>query len=125
MKRSVLFFVATISLVALWWALFPDKYDRKNPHYVAWKYHLLPMEGSRAASIVAIDADRDRLVLGKTKEELQQRFGFVLTVDQVRPYLRVYCAATRPGKDVLFLNSNDLMVVMNQGRAVEIIVCKG
>ncbi len=126
MKRIVLWGVITIAVFALLWeAAYPDRYDRKNPHYVAWKYHLLPMDAHRAVSVMTEDPDRNWLVLGKSKEELEQCFGFVLTVDQIRPYLRDYCAAARPSADVLFLNSNDLMVVMSHGRAVEVVTCKG
>jgi hypothetical protein len=104
---------------------YPDPYDPKNLHYVGWKYHLLPMDPHRALLIMTHDAYSDRLVVGKTRDELRHRFGFVLTKDQVRPYLQEYCAAARPDNEVLFLNSNDYMVVMKDNRAVELVLCKG
>jgi hypothetical protein len=126
MKRILYWsIIAIAAFVALWEATYPDREDPKNIHYVAWKYHLLPMDPHRALSIMTHDQYSERLVLGKTKEELQQRFGFVLTTNQVRPYLRDYCAAARPGADVLFLNSNNYMVIMSQGKATELVLCKG
>jgi hypothetical protein len=117
--------ILIVVFLLLWEATYPDRYDPKNLHYLAWKYHLLPMDPHRALSIMTHDQYSERLVLGKTKAELQRRFGFVLDVDQVRPYLREYCAASRPNANVLFLNSYDYMVVMKNDRAVELVYCKG
>ena len=67
----------------------------------------------------------DQLALGKTKRQLEERFGFVRTADQVSPYLRDYCAAARSSTDVRFLNLSDYMVIMKQDRAVGLVLCKG
>ena len=109
----------------LWEATYAERYDPKNLHYLGWKYHLLPMDPHRALSIMTHDGKSDQLVLGKTRKQLQQRFGFILTKDQASPYLREYCAASRPNAEVLFLNSNNYMVVLENDRAVELILCKG
>jgi len=126
-KRRVIFLsaAAIAAFGLLWEATYPDPYDPKNLHYLGWKYHLLPMDPHRALSIMTHDAYSDRLVVGKTKEQLQNRFGFVRTEEQVSPYLREYCAASRPNAEVLFLNSNNYMVVMHNDRAVELVLCKG
>jgi hypothetical protein len=126
MKRITLVCLAAIAaFLLLWEIMYPDRDDPKNLHYVGWKYHLLPMDPHRALGIMPEDRTSEQLVLGKSKVELENRFGFVLTKDQVRPYLRDYCAAARPGADVLFLNANDYMVVMKDGRAAELVLCKG
>jgi hypothetical protein len=65
--KSILRIAISITFVALLWeALYPDYYDPKNPHYVAWKYHLLPMDPRRALSIMPHDQASENLVLGKT-----------------------------------------------------------
>jgi hypothetical protein len=124
-KAILICAVAVAAFGLLWEAMYPDSYDPKNLHYVAWKHHLLPMDPNRALSTMTHDSYSERLVVGSTEEQLRQRFGFVRTVDQVSPYLQNYCAAVRPGAHVLFLNSSDYMVVMNQERATELILCKG
>ena len=126
MKRTILIaMLAFAAIIALWQATYPDQFDPKGLHYVLWKWHLLPMDPHRALSIMFHDNYAEDLVLGMSQQELERRFGFVRTVDQVSPYLRDYCAAARPGADVLFLNSNDMMVVMRKGKAAELVVCKG
>ncbi|MBB5057568.1 hypothetical protein HDF16_002274 [Granulicella aggregans] len=108
-----------------WHLIYPGYYDPKSIAYLGWKFHVLPMEPVRALNTMTHGPNSDRLVLGKSRQQLQQRFGFVRTVDQVSPYLRDYCAAARPGADLLFLNSSDWMVVMQRDRAVELVLCKG
>jgi hypothetical protein len=118
--------VAIVAFVLLWDMAYPD-YDRKNLHYVGWKLGLLPMDSRRAVSAMTRDGGSKGLVIGKTREQLEHRFGSILTVSQVGPYLRDYCAAAWPGAEVFFLmsDSEDLMVVMERGRAVELVLCKG
>lgn len=125
MKRVVVIFALVALTFGIWWATYPDKYDHKNPHYVLWKHHLAAMDLDRASSVIINDPDRDSMILGKTKPELVQRFGYLRTPAQVRPYLRDYCWAARPNSDAMFLRDRDLMIVFVNGRASEIITCKG
>jgi hypothetical protein len=123
----VVFYVALAigSIIAAWQMTYSDNQDPKNIHYVAWKYNLSPMDPMRALATMTHDRWPDRLVLGKSPEGLAERFGFTRTTAQVSPYLRDYCAAARPRADVLFLNNSDYMVVMKNGKAVELVLCKG
>jgi hypothetical protein len=117
-------FIALFALgLLLWQATYSDRYDPKGLHYVLWKYHLAPMNLDRASSIVVMDRDRDAMILGRTKEQLSQRFGYLKSPVEVRPYLRDYCWASRPGSDAVFLRDVDLMIVFSGGRAVETITC--
>jgi hypothetical protein len=125
MKRVLLWSVLGVALFLGLWSLQYRDGDPKSIAYIGWEANLLPMEPLKALSIMTHGPNSDRLVLGKTKPQLQQRFGYVLTADQVGPYLRNYCAASRPGANVLFLNSSNFMVVMNNKRAVELVLCKG
>jgi hypothetical protein len=125
MKRT-LYFTAFIALFfGLWWATYPDQYDSKNPHYVLWKYHLAPMNLDRATANVGIDPDRNSMILGRTKAELTQRFGYLKTPFAVRPYLRDYCLAFRPNADAMFLRNQDMMIVFRDESAIEVVTCKG
>jgi hypothetical protein len=125
MKRA-LYIAAFVTLFfGLWWATYPDRYDSKNPHYVLWKHHLAPMDLDRATANVAIDPDRDSMILGRTKTQLAKRFGYLKTPSEARSYLRDYCLAARPGADAIFLRNQDLMVVFRDGRSTEVVTCKG
>jgi len=68
----------------------------------------------------------NRLVLGLSTEQLKSRFGVVRTLKEARPYdQECYALSRTDGKDVLFLRDSDWMVLMENGRAVDLILCKG
>jgi hypothetical protein len=124
-KRTVLYGLLALGLcMALWEATYPDEGDPKNIHYVAWKWHLLPIDPLRALGVMTHDRNSEHLVLGKTPSELSNRFGYVLQLHQVTRYLQE-CAAYRTGSEVLFLNKSDYMVVLTNNRATELVLCKG
>lgn len=125
MKRALGFLALIAVVVGLWQATYPDRYDRKSIHYVLWKHHLASMDLDRATSIILNDPDRDAMILGQTQQELARRFGYLKSPAEVRPYLRDYCWAARPGANVMFLHNEDLMIVFTNGRASEAVTCKG
>jgi hypothetical protein len=125
LRGSLYLVLAIVIFLGLWEATYPDSGDPKNLHYVAWKWHLLPMDPMRALGVMTHDSYSERLVLGKTPDQLEKRFGFVQTVSQVGPYLRDYCAAARPGSSVLFLYNSNYMVVMQNNHVFELVLCKG
>lgn len=124
MRRGLLTLLAIAIGLGLWAAMFHDQSDAKDLRYIAWKLHLLPIDPHRLLETMHHD-NPFPFTLGKTRPELEHTFGFVRTKDQVRPYLVDYCAASRPGQDVLFLNDSDWMVVMEDGKATYLLYCKG
>lgn len=124
LRKSLYLVLALVVFFGLWEWSYSGSADPKNLHYVAWKWHLLPIDPMRALETMVGDPDQERLVKGKTPDELAKRFGFVLTTSQTTPYL-AQCASFRPGASVLFLNKSNYMVVMQNGRASELVLCKG
>src|SRR5580700_6102899 len=122
LRKSLYVVLALVVFFGLWEWSYPGSADPKNLHYVAWKWHLLPIDHMRALGVMTHDTYSERLVLGKTPDQLARRFGFVRTVSEVGPYLRDYCAAARPGASVLFLNNSDYMVVMQNNRVTELVL---
>ena len=72
------------------------------------------------------DVHRGDLVIGKTKGELAQKFGYVTTLDEASQYIK-YCYDNSDyrGKQVLFLRRSNWQVVMKDARALEIVLVKG
>jgi hypothetical protein len=75
-----------------------------------------------------------RLVQGKSKDELTKRFGKTRTLLQARPYDQFCYAASgtvgelgvpAAGHEVVFLRDSDWMVIFQNGRAVDLVLCKG
>ncbi len=62
-------------MIGGWVALYPSSNDPKNIRYVLWKAHLLAWDLDLATYALAFDPDRNGLVLGKTKSELEGKFG--------------------------------------------------
>lgn len=84
------------------------------------------MNTDRALGIMVGDRSRDRLAIGKSKEQLKARFGYLRTADEVRPYFR-YCLSNSAwsGKTVMFLRDSDWMVVFCDGKVTTLVLAKG
>lgn len=130
----------SFGVVVVWLGTYPDNVDPKNIYYVLWK-HGLNNNMNMDSALVAMSHDTwaVRQVEGLTREQLKARFGFIRTLDQVTPYYQA-CYFT-PGtftlgdagraeiaaksEDAFFLRDSPWMVVMKNGRAVDLVLCKG
>jgi hypothetical protein len=97
----------------------------KNLKYVLWKVGLYRMDIDSAVFTMVRDPDRDKLVVGKTKEELQNRFGDLLTLEQVSQYYRDGYNLGWKNKDVLFIKNSPWMIVFDHGTATNLVLMKG
>ena len=140
-----LFFVAVgvvllIGVLAVWHGTYPDNVDPKNIYYVLWKHGLNDnMNLDNALGAMIGDASRVRQVRGLTKDQLKERFGYMRTLAEVTPYYQA-CYFS-PGvftrgdagraeiaakvEDAFFLRDSPWMVVMKNGKAVDLTLCKG
>jgi hypothetical protein len=131
MRRSVMIAVMIIVTVLViffggWQLTYPESGDPKNMRYVFWKAGLYNMSLRQATSAMVGDAHRDELVLGKTRAQLQGRFGPLIPLVDASPYLRgCYENSARKGKDVLFIDNSSWMVVFDGDKAVELVLVKG
>jgi hypothetical protein len=122
--------VATVLVLVLglafWQALYHGQGDRKDLRYQAWKLGLYPMDLDGATSTMVGDIYPDRLVVGKTEEELIRKFGYVTTLEDASEYVK-YCYLNSPyyGEQVLILRKSNWMVLMKDGRATDLILVKG
>ena len=109
--------------LAGWLAAYPDDVDAKNIYYVLWKRGLNDnMNLDSALVAMSHDVWPVKLVRGLTTDQLRSRFGELRTPEQATPYLR---ACRGENKDVVFLRDSPWMAVMKNGRAVDLILCKG
>ena len=119
-----------------WVKLYPQDYDPRNIEYVLWKHGLNQnMNLDHALGGMTHDTWAVRLVQGKTKEQqLTERFGTIRSYEQARPYDQ-YCAnfpetvgelgVHAKGKEVVMLRDSDWLVILNEGKAVDLVLCKG
>jgi hypothetical protein len=124
--RIVALVVSVVVLVVVAWvAMYPGDGDPKNIKYVLWKVGLYRMNLDAAADTMIGDADRGTLVIGKTKEELRKRFGYLLTPSEVSQYYRDGYNSYARSKDVLFIRNSPWMVVFDGDRATDLVLMKG
>jgi hypothetical protein len=126
-RRVVSIVVALmLAVIALWALSYPSESDPKNMRYVFWKVGLLRMDLDRAAGAMIGDRGRDKLVLGRTKAELRDKFGFLLSPAEASEYLRnCYESSDWKGEDVMFIRRSDWMVVFKGDTVTELVLIKG
>jgi hypothetical protein len=113
---------------------YPDGFDPKNIAYVLWKKgQNRNVNLDDAVAAMTHDTWAVRLVEGQTVDELKARFGFVRTLNEARPYLQLCYTSgavgehgiVASGKQVLFLRDSAWMVILDKGKAVDLVLCKG
>jgi|SRR5271163_4044812 len=124
--RAVALVIAFSIAVVIAWALTYPEPDPKNIKYVLWKHGLYGMDLDTASNTMIGDANRKILVLGKTKAELRERFGYLSTLPETSPYLRgCYETSGWKGTDVLFIRKSPWMIVFSGDKATKLVLIKG
>lgn len=114
----------TVYIVFAYWGYAPD--DPRNIRYILWKRGLNgSMNLDTAMSAFYQDTDRDQLIRGTTEDQLKTRFGYVRQLEQVSLYLQRCRNEGREGKTVVFLRDSWWMVVMDNQKGSELVLCKG
>lgn len=134
-----LLFIA-VGVVLVWLGAYPDEGDPRNIQYVLWKHGLNKnMDLDKALFAMVRDVSRERQVQGLTKDQLKARFGYVRTLAEVTPYYRACyfspgvfsqgdagrAEIAAKSEDAFFLRDSPWMVVMKNGKAVDLVLCKG
>jgi hypothetical protein len=125
--RAVILLLAFISAAILAWTLtYPSENDPKNIKYVLWKKGLYPMNLDAAVGIMIGDKEREKLVVGKTKTQLQRKFGYLKSPSEAYAYMKS-CYLDSPWKDqdVLLIRDGPWMVLFSGKNATELRLCKG
>lgn len=136
-SMALILFGMIISIIFLlhWAKIHQSDSDPKNISYILWQLGDNPnMNLDHAMTAMVGDSWAARNLRGMTTQELRKRFGYLLDVQQVRPYDQ-YCYATAEsvgqfgtharGRAVLFLRDSDWMVILDQDRAIDLVLCKG
>jgi hypothetical protein len=120
--RTVMLVLAFSIPAVVGWALtHPSESGPKNIKYILWKIGLYGMNLDTATGTMIGDASREKLVVGKTRAQLQERFGYLSKPADVSPYLRGYYQnSSWKNRDVLFIRKSQWMVVFDGDRAAEL-----
>ena len=133
MSRRVWVPAASLAIVVclsllIWSVLYPGPGDPTNLKYLLWKRGLYPLDPSIALETMIGDRDPNLLIVGKSKEELTRKFGFLTPIEQGPDYYRRAAAARalKAGEsNVFLLRRGPWFVVFSEGRASELVLVKG
>jgi hypothetical protein len=129
-----LFFVTVGALLScaaflFWLRNYPNADDPKNIDYVLWKHGLNEnMNLDAALRAMTHDSSPVQRVAGLSDEELRRRFGYIRTPDSTSHIGGCYSAESlrHPRADkVVSLRDSLWTVTLENGRAVDIVLCKG
>jgi hypothetical protein len=128
MARRILSAVlaAAVAFIAGWFLMYPSPADPKNIKYVCWKAGLYPMNLDTVTDTMIGDPGREKIVIGKTKEQLGKTFGYLSSPTDASPYLRS-CYQNSPWKNrpVVFIRQSSWMVVFDHDKATDLVLIKG
>jgi hypothetical protein len=126
MKKLLAIGPAIAIVLAIWLATYSSDGDPKNIKYVLWKHDLYPLDLDKATDTMVGDRYRNTLVIGKTRAELEKKFGYLLSPDRASDYLNsCYQTSSWRGREVMFLRKSPWMVVFSGERASELVLIKG
>jgi hypothetical protein len=122
------FVVLTLLVVValVWTVTYPSVSDPRNIKYVLWKNGLYALNLDTATGTMIGDASRERLVVGKTRAQLQKKFGYLTNLTGASSYLKAcYQHSAWENRDVLFIRNSSWMVIFNRDQATDLLLCKG
>jgi hypothetical protein len=115
-----------VAIVVSWNVVYPSESDPKNMRYVLWKMGLYPLNPDVALDTMIGDRHRDRLIIGKTREDLRRKFGQLRPPQEASDYYRkTYEEGPYHGMDVSFLRASPWMVVFDRDKAAKLVLIKG
>jgi hypothetical protein len=124
----------SFGILMFWVTAYPEDYDPKNIDYVLWTHGLnRNMNLDDALSGMTHDAWSVRLMRGLSRDQLKTRFGNIRELKAARPYDQLCDSPDAmgqlgihpTGKEVVFLRDSDWMVIRENDRAVDLVLCKG
>ena len=127
LTRTVAVVLAFFTVMVIVWAVtYPSGSDPKSIKYVLWKNGLYRMNPDTATGTMIGDGNREKLVIGKTKVQLRERFGYLLTPENTSQYLRgCYQTSAWKDRDALFIRNSPWMVIFEGDKAAELVLIKG
>jgi hypothetical protein len=119
-------FVLAAIVTAGWVLAYSDRGDPKNIKYVLWKHGLYPYTFGFTGNMTH-DSSAKELVIGKTKEQLERKFGKLVSLAEASLYLKQEYEEYpyQQEKDVCFIAESWWMVVFNGDKASDLVLCKG
>jgi hypothetical protein len=122
----IFLFALLVVFIGEWALMYPSSSDPKNIKYLLWKAGLYRVDLDLATSAMVGDRSRDKLVVSKTKGQLRDKFGSLLSPGEASPYLRgCYHDSAWKDREVLFIAQSSWMIVFDGDKATNLVLIKG
>jgi hypothetical protein len=118
----------SLSAFAAWVKMYPEDVDPKNIDYVLWTHGFNQnMNLDHALDAMTHDKRPESLVLGLSKQQIEERFGFVQAPDQNPRGCHAWGppASLGEGKESVSLRDSRWVVLLHHDKAVDLRLCKG
>ena len=125
-RAVTLLLVCLSAAIAVWALTYPSENDPKNIRYVLWKHDLYRMNLDTAVGTMIGDISREKLVVGKTRTQLQKKFGYLKSPSDAHPYMKAcYLESPWKDRDVLLIRDGPWMVLFFGEKTTNLRLCKG
>jgi hypothetical protein len=113
LRQLAIVMSALVVVLIVGWNLTYPRGDPKSLEFVLWRAGLYRMDLDLATDIMVGAHDSERIVVGRTREQLRERFGYLLTAGEATQYLRgCYQDSSWKDRDVLFIRRSPWLVLI-------------
>jgi hypothetical protein len=118
--------ILMVAIAVIWNVTYPDQNDPKNMRYVLWKHGLMTMNLDTATGVIEEDPEGKRdLIIGKTTQQIRDRFGYLLTPHQAGHTLEQCIRGSwAEGKNPMYIRRSNLVVTFDGGVATNADILK-
>ena len=125
--RVVVLILLTVLVFFTGWVFMYPYPDSRNLKYVAWKAGLYGLPLGEAEGEMVGDPRRDSIVIGKTRAELERRFGRLVPLADATEYAKFCCSHGADCRNALFVEDGPApwMIIFRNDKAVDLVLIKG
>ncbi len=126
-KILIAVLVVFVAVMGGWFALYPSARDSKSMQYRLWKAGLFNLSVSEASDAMVGDPNRDALIVGKTKSQLETKFGHLLGLNEVSPYFKEFYMSNPAWRHETpsFIKDSAWMILFEHDKGRELVLVKG
>ena len=125
--RTVVLVLVLMFVFFVGWAFMYPFPDQRNIKYVFWKAGLYRLNLAQAEGEMISDPHRDNIVIGKTKAQLERRFGRLIPLADATEYAKFCCQHGSECKNATFVDDGPAlwMIVFRGDKATALFLMKG
>jgi hypothetical protein len=127
MKNILIILSIVLSMIVGGWiCAYPYANDPKSLGYLLWKLGLYNISIEDAVCAMIGDASREDIIIGKTKNEIEKRFGGLIASQTLPDYLfNQHNLLKLPSDEICLIRDSPWIILFRNGKAANLILVKG